>query len=81
MLYERKFPDVESHVHLEIRYKEGEDLAKRVYQGQEQYHMLCAISNNKRVVYSGKMSMNMVQKIVNEPEVIWVEGHTRMSVY
>lgn len=65
------------HVHLDVKYKDGVDLGKKVDVIRVTYPIQAAVNKwNDGVIFSGLMSVKNVQTLCSDPDIVQVKGST-----
>lgn len=80
MLYERKMPDAYPMVELEIHYKNGADIPRKVWYLREKYGFLVS-AHESEVLARGGMSMAIIQEIAQDPQIEKITGSASVASY
>jgi inhibitor of KinA sporulation pathway (predicted exonuclease) len=80
MLYERKMPDTYPMVELEIRYKEGVDIPRKIWYLREKYGFLVS-AHEREVLARAGMSMAIIQEIAQDQQIEKITGSASVASY
>ena len=80
MLYERKMTDVYPGVELEIHYKAGTDISRKVSEIRGKYGFLVSGHGNE-VLATGQMNMAMLQEIAKDGDIEKLTGSASVASY
>ena len=81
MLYERKMPDVYPSVELEIHYKDGTDMSRKVEGLRVKYGFEVAAYGKNEVLAKGNMNLAMLQGISQDPQIEKLGGSVSVASY
>lgn len=81
MYYERKFPDVEPCVSLDIHYKDRTNLIKKQHEYSSRYGFSSARMEQAELSIRGNMNLGTVQEISNDPDVTKITGSVTCASY
>ncbi len=81
MLYERKMPDVYPSVELEIHYRDGTDISRKVEELRGKYGFEVASYGKNEVMAKGNMSVSMLQGISQDLQIEKLEGSVSVASY
>ena len=70
------------HVNLKVAYKEGISLHEKQEKARDNYPLQIAVSRwNDGVIMSGQMTMELVQKICSDPDIVSITGEANAGHY
>lgn len=80
MLYERKMTDVFPGVELEIHYRAGTDISRKISEVRGKYGFLVSGHGNE-VLATGQMNMDMLQEIARDQDIEKLTGTASVASY
>jgi hypothetical protein len=81
MYLERKFPDVEPKVDLDIHFKLGTNVDEKRHQIHEKFGLQTAVHGKNAVITSGRMSASTIVHLASHDLIIKVTGNATASSY
>ena len=83
MALERKFPDMKTHVHLEIIFNKGTDVELPKYEITEKYHVQAAVHrwDKNILVVTGMMNVDTIAEIADHKTVEKISGTANAAFY
>jgi hypothetical protein len=81
MLFERKMQDVDPCVELEIHYKSGTDIPRKIFEVREKYGFEVAGHGKDIVLAKGNMNMSRLQEISRDQDIEKMTGSASIASY